>query len=110
MTHMNKNANCHDNGYTLGEWQVFPETGLLTKGDHHTRAEPKVMQVLEYLILAKGKMVTRDELIDRAWPGIVVGTTQELQTIAAQTGDILCLCGCSIAGTVPVAELNQYEQ
>ncbi len=91
MTHMNKNANYHDHGYTLGEWQVFPETGILAKGDHHTHAEPKVMQVLESLIKAQGKMVSRDELINRVWPRVVVNDevlTRAISELRTLLGDV----------------------
>ncbi len=91
MANMDNNTSGHDNGYTLGEWQVFPKTGILAKGGHHTHAEPKVMQVLECLIMANGKMVTREELINRVWPRVVVNEevlTRAISELRTLLGDV----------------------
>jgi len=72
MQHTGGNQHNNENAYLPGEWQVFPDTGLLIKAGHQIQAEPKVMSVLEWLLQAGGRLVTRDELIEKVWAHVVV--------------------------------------
>lgn len=91
MAHLNNNANHPDNGYMLGEWQVFPDTGLLIKAGVQIHTEPKVMSVLECLIQAGGRLVTRDELISKVWAHVVVNDevlTRAISELRTLLGDV----------------------
>ena len=65
----------------VGEWTVDPATNELRRKDQATRIEPKSMQVLRVLAERAGSVVTREELFQAAWPGMVVGDEALSQTI-----------------------------
>src|SRR5688572_3352698 len=65
----------------VGEWTVDPATNELRRRDQATRIEPKSMQVLRVLAERAGSVVTREELFQAAWPGMVVGDEALSQTI-----------------------------
>jgi DNA-binding winged helix-turn-helix (wHTH) protein/TolB-like protein/Tfp pilus assembly protein PilF len=56
-------------GFTIGEWDVLPGRGVLRRGEHEERPEPKVFAVLLSLACRDGELVTRDELVDEVWDG-----------------------------------------
>ncbi len=60
-------------GFTLVQWTVIPRQGVLRDGAGERRIEPKLMEVLVYLAEHAGDVVTRDELLDNVWSGMVVG-------------------------------------
>lgn len=59
--------------FALGQVSVHPGTRQVRQGDRSETLEPRVMQVLVAFAEAKGKIVTRDDLIFRCWGGRVVG-------------------------------------
>lgn len=81
----------HENAFLLGEWQVFPDTGLLVKDGIRIHTEPKVMSVLECLMRAGGKLVTREELIDTVWAHVVINDevlTRAISELRTLLGDV----------------------
>jgi DNA-binding winged helix-turn-helix (wHTH) protein/cytochrome c-type biogenesis protein CcmH/NrfG len=66
---------------TLGDWRIRAETNELCRGDTVVRVEPKAMDVLMALMRAGGRVLTRDELLAAAWPGVVVGDEALTQAI-----------------------------
>lgn len=58
--------------YAFGEFTLDTDRYQL----HHTgkliKTEPKVFDLLAYLIIHRGRTVSRDELIEQLWPGLVV--------------------------------------
>jgi DNA-binding winged helix-turn-helix (wHTH) protein/TolB-like protein/tetratricopeptide (TPR) repeat protein len=60
-------------GFTLVRWTVIPRQGVLRDANGERRIEPKVMEVLVYLAEHAGDVVTRDELLENVWAGMVVG-------------------------------------
>ncbi|MEZ4697412.1 MAG: winged helix-turn-helix domain-containing protein [Rhodothermales bacterium] len=58
--------------FRLGEWLVQPDVNELQNRGTTERIEPKAMQVLACLASRAGRVVTRDELLDAAWPDVVV--------------------------------------
>lgn len=59
--------------FTLGRLCVSPVACRVTGERGARRLQPRVMQVLVALARSKGEVVTRDQLIDLAWDGAVVG-------------------------------------
>ncbi len=59
-------------GFRLGDYEVHPLRSLLTKDGVERRVEPKVMAVLEELATAGGQVVSREQLMDGVWRGVVV--------------------------------------
>lgn len=58
--------------YRVGSCTVNPSSGEVVNGDLTTRLEPKVMEVLVYLIHHAGEVVTRQVLEDNVWTGTIV--------------------------------------
>lgn len=58
--------------FRLGDWIVRPRRDCVECGDETVHIHPKPMAVLEYLAAAGGEVVTRDELFDSVWPGVIV--------------------------------------
>lgn len=58
-----------EKGFTIGDWDVLPGRGVLRRGEHEERPEPKVFAVLLSLAGRDGELVTRDELVDEVWDG-----------------------------------------
>jgi DNA-binding winged helix-turn-helix (wHTH) protein/TolB-like protein/tetratricopeptide (TPR) repeat protein len=56
-------------GFRIGEWEVLPLRGVLRKGEHEEKPEPRVFGVLIALAKRDGDLVTRDELVDELWDG-----------------------------------------
>jgi len=91
MQHAATNQHDHENAYLLGEWQVFPDSGVLIKAGYQIRAEPIVMSVLECLLQSGGRLVTRDELIDKVWAHVVVNDevlTRAISELRTLLGDV----------------------
>src|SRR5687768_3293736 len=59
--------------YRLGEFTVDPAAGEVVGPGGREQLDPKVMQVLLVLAQSAGSVVTRQELLDQVWPGVVVG-------------------------------------
>jgi len=59
--------------FQLAGWIVNPSTNRMSLGSDVVKLEPKVMQVLVYLVDHHGQTVTRDELASAVWSGTVVG-------------------------------------
>lgn len=61
-----------ESSFQLGPWLVRPTHGTLTGPEGTVHLEPKVMEVLVYLVERAGDVVTRDQFIERVWHGRVV--------------------------------------
>jgi TolB-like protein/DNA-binding winged helix-turn-helix (wHTH) protein len=78
-------------GFSVGEWEIRPLAGTFRRGDHAVHVEPKVMDVLLCLARRQGEIVTRDELLDEVWNGVVVTDdvltrcVSELRTLLGDT-------------------------
>jgi adenylate cyclase len=59
---------------SIGDLRIEPRTRRLLHADGREELiEPRVMQVLIALIRAGGEVVSRDELLESCWNGVVVG-------------------------------------
>src|SRR4029079_17629527 len=58
-----------------------PQSNELRRGAEAVRVEPKAMDVLMLLAAQPGRLFTREELFERAWPGVVVGDEALTQCI-----------------------------
>jgi len=56
----------------FGPFRLFPQRGLLLEGDKECRLGSRAMDLLLALLERAGETVTKQELLDRVWPGIVV--------------------------------------
>lgn len=71
----------HQSPFYLGDWQVTPASNCIQCAEKVTQLEPKAMDVLLYLCLQKGDMVTSDDLLNQCWQNIEVGDNPLHKTI-----------------------------
>jgi DNA-binding winged helix-turn-helix (wHTH) protein len=67
-------------GFQVGDWQVQPDIGTITRGDEQIQLEPKVMEVLVYLTHHPGDVLPKERIIRAVWPDTFV--TDEVLTNA----------------------------
>jgi TolB-like protein/DNA-binding winged helix-turn-helix (wHTH) protein/Tfp pilus assembly protein PilF len=79
-----------DDGFRVGDFEVYPTRLTLVKDGTTVRTEPKVMAVLVHLAQHAGQVVTRDEFADEVWRGRVVSDevlSRDISILRAQLGD-----------------------
>lgn len=59
-------------GLEFGRFRVLPRQRRLLAGGMPVELGTRAFDVLMVLIEARGKLVTKDELLDRVWPGTIV--------------------------------------
>jgi DNA-binding winged helix-turn-helix (wHTH) protein len=57
----------------IGEWLFDPQTRRARRGEQEGRLSPKAADVLSALAETPGQVWSRDALIERVWPGVIVG-------------------------------------
>lgn len=65
----------------FGEWTLDPTSGELSRGTETARLQDQALQVLLALLERPGQVVTREELIARLWPQVVVDYDTSLKSI-----------------------------
>jgi DNA-binding winged helix-turn-helix (wHTH) protein/Tol biopolymer transport system component len=68
--------------YKVDEFRVNPESNQIVSGQNIYSLEPQTMAVLVVLLERRGEVILRDELIELAWKGAVVGDSSVNRTIA----------------------------
>lgn len=58
--------------YQIGKILVIPQRNEIVRRKERIRIESQVMLVLNYLVEHRHRIVDRQELFDKLWPGIVV--------------------------------------
>ena len=66
-------AVCRDEPFVVAECRVDPESNSVARGNEVFRLEPKAMHVLVHLAARAGRVVTRMELEESVWAGVIVG-------------------------------------
>jgi DNA-binding winged helix-turn-helix (wHTH) protein len=66
----------------LGAMRVSPSRRLVEGPGGHIHVEPLIMQVFLLLLDAGGKVVTRNDLFDQCWGGVIVGDDSLNRAIA----------------------------
>ncbi|MET0587406.1 MAG: winged helix-turn-helix domain-containing protein [Novosphingobium sp.] len=69
-------------GFALGPLMVDPPSRRVSAGGRSEMLEPRVMRVLVAFGEARGKVLSRDDLITLCWDGVVVGNNAINQTIS----------------------------
>src|SRR5688572_11366928 len=57
----------------IGQWTFDPATRRLLAGGEERRISPKASDVLEALATSAPQVWSRDALLERVWPGVIVG-------------------------------------
>lgn len=68
--------------FRVGAWTVDPAGNSLRHEEEVIRLEPRAMDVLVVLADRAGDVVSREELLATAWPGMVVGDEALSQVVA----------------------------
>jgi len=58
--------------YTLGKWEVDLGRRELRASGNHVPIGGRAFEIVEVLVLSAGRLVTKDQLIDRVWQGVIV--------------------------------------
>lgn len=53
--------------FVLDEWLIYPEKSTMKRDDEHIHLEPKIMEVLVYLIKNANRVISREELTEKVW-------------------------------------------
>jgi transcriptional activator of cad operon len=67
----------------IGAWCVDPMLGQIARDGQTLRLEPRTMRLLQCLAARAGATVSADELLEQAWPGVVVTSDSVYQAIAS---------------------------
>jgi TolB-like protein/DNA-binding winged helix-turn-helix (wHTH) protein/Tfp pilus assembly protein PilF len=76
--------------FVFGEYELEPEARALQQRGERVAVEPKVFDLLVYLIEHRERVVSPDELLDALWPGVSVtpaALTQSMQKARQAVGD-----------------------
>jgi TolB-like protein/DNA-binding winged helix-turn-helix (wHTH) protein/Flp pilus assembly protein TadD len=79
-----------DDGFRVGEFEVYPKRLTVHRNGTTTRLEPKVMAVLVYLAERADEVVTRNEFADHVWRGRIVSDevlSRDISILRSQLGD-----------------------
>jgi len=74
-------ARQNEQAFQVAGWAVDPDACRLEREGRRIRVEPKVMQVLQYLVEHAGQVVSRQELEAAIWSDTVVGYEAVTNTI-----------------------------
>jgi adenylate cyclase len=58
--------------YKIGEFTLDVSQGCLRRGDIEVSLRPKSFALLQHLITNAGRLVTKDELLSKIWPNVIV--------------------------------------
>ena len=58
--------------YEFAEFVLDPQEGLLLRSDEPVKATPRLLALLEALVDRPGRLVEKQELLDRVWEGTSV--------------------------------------
>jgi transcriptional activator of cad operon len=67
----------------IGEWCVDPTSGQISRNGQTGRLELRTMRLLMCLAEHAGEVVSIDELLDEAWPGVAVSQDSVYQAVAS---------------------------
>ncbi|TNE67537.1 MAG: tetratricopeptide repeat protein [Alphaproteobacteria bacterium] len=68
--------------FRIGGWTVFPETGRIGMGDNIVTLEPKVMGLLLLLAKADGALLSREQIEQDLWGGMILGEDTVARTVS----------------------------
>jgi TolB-like protein/DNA-binding winged helix-turn-helix (wHTH) protein/Tfp pilus assembly protein PilF len=74
-----------ESDFHVGEWFVQPQVGTVTKGKQAIRLEPRVMDVLLYLVKHQGQVLPKDRILRHVWEdtfvadGVLIHAISELR-------------------------------
>ncbi len=79
-----------DDGFRVGDFEVYPKRLAFVRDGNTGRVEPKVMAVLVHLAKRADEVVTRNEFADEVWRGRIVSDevlSRDISILRSQLGD-----------------------
>ncbi len=67
----------------VGAWCVDPAAGQISRNGETARLDARTMRLLLCLAERPGEVVSIDELLERAWSGVIVGSDSVYQAVAS---------------------------
>ncbi|HSY82775.1 MAG TPA: winged helix-turn-helix domain-containing protein [Gemmatimonadaceae bacterium] len=67
----------------IGDWDVNPTTGQISRNGETVRLEARTMRLLVYLAERAGEVVSIDELLKEVWAGVIVTSDSVYQAVAS---------------------------
>jgi len=67
--------------YQVGDWAVYPELNQMTQGDKMVTLEPRILTLLNCFSEHPGQVLNRDQLIEKAWDGVIVSESTINHTV-----------------------------
>ena len=68
--------------FRVGEWQVEPDLNRISCDERTIQLEPKLMDVLVYLALNAGRVVSKIDITDAVWPDVFITESVITRSIA----------------------------
>lgn len=87
--------------FDLGGTRVYPARLLLAGPSATVSLERRVMEVLLAFVDANGSVLSRDELLEQCWPGVVVGEDAVHRVIGALRKAAVAAGGTFVIETIP---------
>jgi len=69
--------------FRIGDWRVSPATGEVSRDGETQRLEARTMRLLLCLAERPGEVVSIEELLDKAWAGVIVSSDSVYQAVAS---------------------------
>ncbi|HUQ88547.1 MAG TPA: winged helix-turn-helix domain-containing protein [Vicinamibacterales bacterium] len=66
----------------FGPFQIDPRTWLLTRDSQAVDLSPRLVEILGFIVSKAGQIVTKDELLEKFWPGVNVTENTLTRAIA----------------------------
>jgi DNA-binding winged helix-turn-helix (wHTH) protein len=85
----------------FGPFEIDPRTWTLAREGQPTALSPRLVEILGHLATRSGAIVTKDELLERFWPGVSISDN----TLTRAVADIRKALGDSAAAPVYVQTL-----
>jgi transcriptional activator of cad operon len=67
----------------IGDWRVDPSSGEISRNGETARLEARTMRLLLCLAERPGEVVSIEQLLDKAWPGVIVSSDSVYQAVAS---------------------------
>jgi TolB-like protein/class 3 adenylate cyclase len=61
------------NEFFVADWHIDPSACQISQGNKSVKLEPKVMDLLVYMSKRPGEVLTRDDMEENVWQGMVIG-------------------------------------
>jgi len=77
--------------FYVADWEVRPGACEIARGDRVVKLEPRVMDLLQFFASRPGDVLSRNQLEEQVWPGMVVGydaLTKSIGKLREALGDL----------------------